>query len=100
MEMLEPLSLQLILRRYFPANFEQFNMQYCIVNIATHLFLARLILDPEDGCDSFLRNVDSHTKYATLYRRRWQHSQLPLRKPQIQLYLLHGNCKYCGLLVN
>jgi hypothetical protein len=25
---------------------------------------ARLILDPEDGGDMFLRNVDSHTDYT------------------------------------
>jgi hypothetical protein len=30
---------------------------------ATRWFLARLIFDPEDGGDAFLRNVGSHTDY-------------------------------------
>jgi hypothetical protein len=30
--------------------------------------------DPEDGGDTFLRNVCSHTDYMALYPRRWQHS--------------------------
>jgi hypothetical protein len=41
---------------------------------ATHWFLALLIFDPEDGIDTFLRNVGSHTDYAALYPRRWEHS--------------------------
>jgi hypothetical protein len=34
--------------------------------------LARLIFDPEDVGDTFLRNVGSCTYYTTLYIRRWQ----------------------------
>jgi hypothetical protein len=30
---------------------------------ATHWFLTRLIFDPEDGGDVFLRNVGSHTDH-------------------------------------
>jgi hypothetical protein len=41
---------------------------------ATRWFLARLILHPEDGSDTFLRNVGSHTDYENLYPRRQQHS--------------------------
>jgi hypothetical protein len=37
-----------------------------------HRFLARLIFDPEDADDTFLRNVDSHADYTALYPRRWQ----------------------------
>jgi hypothetical protein len=33
-------------------------------------FLARLIFDPEDGGDIFLRNVGSYTDYTVLYNRR------------------------------
>jgi hypothetical protein len=40
--------------------------------------LARLILDPEDIDDSFIRNVCSHTDYTALYRRRWQQRQFSL----------------------
>jgi hypothetical protein len=32
--------------------------------------LVRLIFDPEDGADTFLRNVGSHTDYTALYPRR------------------------------
>jgi hypothetical protein len=35
-------------------------------------FLLGLIFDPEDGGDTFLRNVSSHTDYTALYPRRWQ----------------------------
>jgi hypothetical protein len=38
-------------------------------------FFARLIFDPEDGSDTFLRNVGSHTHYTALYPRR-QRSKL------------------------
>jgi hypothetical protein len=41
---------------------------------ATRWFLARLIVDPEVGADTFLRNVGSQTDYMALYLRRWQHS--------------------------
>jgi hypothetical protein len=33
-------------------------------------FLARLIFDPEDGGDTFLRNVGSYTDYTALYPTR------------------------------
>jgi hypothetical protein len=33
-------------------------------------FLARLILDPEDGCDTFFRNVTSHTDYMALSKKK------------------------------
>jgi hypothetical protein len=36
--------------------------------------LSLLIFDPEDGGDTFLRNVGSHRHYTVLYPRRWQHS--------------------------
>jgi hypothetical protein len=39
-------------------------------------FLARLIFDPEDGGDTFLRNVGSYTDYTALCPRRWQISLL------------------------
>jgi hypothetical protein len=32
----------------------------------------RLIFDPEDGGDTFLRNVGSYIYYTALYLRRWQ----------------------------
>jgi hypothetical protein len=28
--------------------------------------------EPQDGRDTFLRNVGSHTDYTALYPRRWQ----------------------------
>jgi hypothetical protein len=34
---------------------------------AARWFLARLIFDPEDGSDTFFRNVGSHTDYTALY---------------------------------
>jgi hypothetical protein len=34
-----------------------------------------MIFDPEDGGDTFLRNVGSHKNYMALYPRRWQHRQ-------------------------
>jgi hypothetical protein len=37
-----------------------------------HWFLARLIFDPDDVCDTFLRNVGSYAYYSTLYSTRWQ----------------------------
>jgi hypothetical protein len=33
----------------------------------------RLIFYPEDGSDTFLRNVGSHTDYTALFPRIWQH---------------------------
>jgi hypothetical protein len=33
-------------------------------------FLARMIFDPEDGGDTFLRNVCSHTDYTAVYLKR------------------------------
>jgi hypothetical protein len=41
-------------------------------------FIARLIFDPEDGGDTFLGNVGSHTGYTELYLGRWQHSKLKI----------------------
>jgi hypothetical protein len=44
-------------------------------------FLARLILDPEDGDDTFLRNVGSYTDYMKLYcKRRQLWNPKPLKK--------------------
>jgi hypothetical protein len=37
--------------------------------LATRWFLARLIFYPEDGGNTFLRNVGSHTDYMALYPR-------------------------------
>jgi hypothetical protein len=31
-----------------------------------------MIFDPEDGGDTFLRNIGSHTVYTALYPRRWK----------------------------
>jgi hypothetical protein len=39
-------------------------------------FLAWLIFNPEDGGDTFFRNVSSHMDYMALYPRRWQHLML------------------------
>jgi hypothetical protein len=36
------------------------------------LFRVRLIFDPEDGSDTFLRNVGSDMDYTALYLMRWQ----------------------------
>jgi hypothetical protein len=38
--------------------------------------VALLIFDPEDGGNTFLRNVGSYADYTVLYPRRWQFSQL------------------------
>jgi hypothetical protein len=46
-------------------------------------FLARLIFDPEDGDDTFFRNVGLYTGYTALYPRGCQISKLPLWEPQI-----------------
>jgi hypothetical protein len=35
-------------------------------------FLLGWFNDPEDGGDTFLRNVGSYTYYTALYSRRWQ----------------------------
>jgi hypothetical protein len=40
--------------------------------LLAHWFLARMIFDPEDGGDTFLRNVGSYTDCTTLYLKRWQ----------------------------
>jgi hypothetical protein len=40
---------------------------------APRWFLARLIFDPEDGSNTFLRNVGSDTEHTAPYHRRWQH---------------------------
>jgi hypothetical protein len=37
-------------------------------------FLVQLIFDLEDGGDTFLRNIGSHTEYTALYPTIWQHS--------------------------
>jgi hypothetical protein len=42
------------------------------VESAACWLLARLIFVPEDGVDTLLRNVCSHTDYTALYPRRWQ----------------------------
>jgi hypothetical protein len=42
---------------------------------ATRWYLARLISGPEDGGDTFLRNICSHTDYTALYPKRGQHSR-------------------------
>jgi hypothetical protein len=43
---------------------------------ATARFLARLIFYPEDGGDTFLRNISLHTEYTALHPRSWQHSNV------------------------
>jgi hypothetical protein len=45
---------------------------------ATRWIFGRLIFDPEDGGDTFLRNIGSHTHYTALYPRRWQCSGIKL----------------------
>jgi hypothetical protein len=47
------------------------------------LFLVRLILNPEDGYDTFRRNIGPHTYYTALYPRRRQRTQSPLWESQI-----------------
>jgi hypothetical protein len=42
--------------------------------ICSGLFLAWLIFDPEDGGDTFHRNVRPYTDYTALCLRRWQFS--------------------------
>jgi hypothetical protein len=42
-----------------------------------------MILDPEDGNYTFLRNVGSCTDYTALYPKEQQLSLLPLLEPQI-----------------
>jgi hypothetical protein len=49
----------------------------------------RLIFDPENGCDKFLRNVGSHTDYMVLCLRTWQQS---LAKESCIMTI---NCKVC-----
>jgi hypothetical protein len=58
-------------------------MAYSACLPAACWFLAQLILDPDDGSDTFLWNVSSHTDYTALYPSRMQHSSLPLWEPQI-----------------
>jgi hypothetical protein len=41
--------------------------------LATRWILAMLIFDLENGSDSALRNVGSHTDYRALHTRRWKH---------------------------
>jgi hypothetical protein len=36
-------------------------------HVLARQFLSRLIFDPEDGSDKFLRNVGSYTDYTALY---------------------------------
>jgi hypothetical protein len=43
------------------------------MNLLARLFLARLIFYPENGGNTFLRNVGSHTDYAALYRKRYNY---------------------------
>jgi hypothetical protein len=47
----------------------------CTTDIAAGLLiaqcLARLVIDPEDGGETFLLNAVSHTDYTALYPRRW-----------------------------
>jgi hypothetical protein len=51
------------------------NYELLMSHAAAHWFLARPIFDPEDGGDTFLRKVGSHTNYTALYSRSWQHSR-------------------------
>jgi hypothetical protein len=55
--------------------------------VACHLlarWFAELFFDPEDGGDTFLRNVGYHsTHYTASYPRRRYASKPPLSKPQI-----------------
>jgi hypothetical protein len=44
---------------------------FCLAT-CSRWFLGRLIFDPEDGDDTFFRNVGSYTDYTVLYHRRWQ----------------------------
>jgi hypothetical protein len=46
---------------------------------AARRFPAHLIFDPEDGDETLLSNVGSHTGYTALYHRTWQHSRIPSR---------------------
>jgi hypothetical protein len=47
-------------------------------HVPSHLLHAGFLLGtfspPEDGGDTFLRNICSYTDYTALYPRRWQHS--------------------------
>jgi hypothetical protein len=47
------------------------SQSFCLAN-SFRWFPARLIFDPEDGGETFLRNVGSYTDYTVLYPRRWQ----------------------------
>jgi hypothetical protein len=38
---------------------------------ASRWFIVRLIFDPEDGSDTFLKNVGSYADYTTQHPRRW-----------------------------
>jgi hypothetical protein len=44
-----------------------------IAPFAARWFRAWPIFYPEDGSDTFLRNVDSHADYTELHPRRWPH---------------------------
>jgi hypothetical protein len=45
---------------------------------ATRWFLVRLIFDPENGGDTILLNVGSHTVFTALHLRTWQYDMLVL----------------------
>jgi hypothetical protein len=44
---------------------------FCLIHLLAALFLARLILNPVDGGDTVLRNIDSYMDCTVLYPRRW-----------------------------
>jgi hypothetical protein len=50
-------------------------MAHSVYPPALTLVSCWLFCDPEDGGDTFLRNVGSHTDYTALYPRRWQSSR-------------------------
>jgi hypothetical protein len=71
----------------------------CVVPVVGWLLLARcfaeLFYDPEDGGDTFLRNVGYHsTHYMASYPRRRYSSKPPLWKPQI----LQNSVWFCNYL--
>jgi hypothetical protein len=43
-------------------------------NVSVERIIPISISDPENGSDTFLRKVGSHTEYTELYLRRWQYS--------------------------
>jgi hypothetical protein len=49
------------------------NISPLVAGAGTRWDLSLLIFDPENGGDTFLRNVGLHTDYKALYPKRWQH---------------------------